>query len=42
MKNSLNHIENQPGKDSDTENAENEPDLTKIDGGNAFISAIIC
>ena len=43
MKNSLNHIvieiKNQPGKDSDTENAENEPDLTKIDGRNAFISS---
>ena len=35
-------IENPPVKDSDTENAENEPDFTKIDGRNAFISSVIC
>ena len=34
-------IENLPVKDSDTENAENEPDLTKIDGRIAFISSVV-
>ena len=33
-------IENLPVKDSDTEYAENEPDLTKIDGRNDFISSV--
>ena len=34
-------IENPPVKDSDTEYAENEPDLTKIDGRNAFSRLLI-
>ena len=34
-------IENLPVKDSDTENAENEPDLTKIDGMNALVRLLL-
>ena len=34
-------IENLPVKDSDTENAENEPDLTKIDGRNALFRLLL-